>query len=88
MLKAVGYSDDDLAKPFIGIANTWTEIGPCNWHLRKLGAEAKRGIRAAGGTPFEFNTIPTDPAGESEHLIPKYHGFCSNQELPIPVGSA
>jgi len=57
MLKAVGYSDDDLAKPLIGVANTWTEIGPCNWHLRKLAADVKRGIRAAGGTPFEFNTI-------------------------------
>lgn len=57
MLKAVGYSDDDLAKPLIGIANTWTEIGPCNFHLRKLAADVKRGIRAAGGTPFEFNTI-------------------------------
>jgi dihydroxy-acid dehydratase len=57
MLKAVGYSDEDLAKPLIGVANTWTEIGPCNWHLRKLAADVKRGIRAAGGTPFEFNTI-------------------------------
>ena len=57
MLKAVGYSDDDLAKPLIGVANTWTEIGPCNFHLRKLAADVKRGIRAAGGTPFEFNTI-------------------------------
>ncbi len=57
MLKAVGFSDDDLAKPLIGIANTWTEIGPCNWHLRKLAADVKRGIREAGGTPFEFNTV-------------------------------
>jgi dihydroxy-acid dehydratase len=57
MLKAVGYTDDDLAKPLIGVANTWTEIGPCNWHLRKLAADVKRGIRAAGGTPFEFNTV-------------------------------
>ena len=57
MLKAVGYGDDDLAKPLIGVANTWTEIGPCNFHLRKLAADVKRGIRAAGGTPFEFNTI-------------------------------
>lgn len=57
MLKAVGFSDDDLAKPLIGVANTWTEIGPCNWHLRKLAADVKRGIRAAGGTPFEFNTV-------------------------------
>ncbi len=57
MLKAVGFTDDDLAKPLIGVANTWTEIGPCNWHLRKLAADVKRGIRAAGGTPFEFNTV-------------------------------
>ena len=57
MLKAVGFSDDDLAKPLIGVANTWTEIGPCNFHLRKLAVDVKRGIRAAGGTPFEFNTI-------------------------------
>src|SRR5574342_509002 len=57
MLKAIGLSDDDLAKPLIGVANTWTEIGPCNFHLRMLGAKVKEGIRAAGGTPFEFNTI-------------------------------
>ncbi len=57
MLKAIGLTDDDLAKPLIGIANTWTEIGPCNFHLRKLAADVKRGIRAAGGTPLEFNTI-------------------------------
>ncbi|MBZ0308528.1 MAG: dihydroxy-acid dehydratase, partial [Anaerolineae bacterium] len=57
MLKAVGYGDDDLAKPLIGIANTWTEIGPCNFHLRVLAAKVKEGIRAAGGTPFEFNTV-------------------------------
>ena len=57
MLKAVGFSDDDLAKPLIGVANTWTEIGPCNFHLRKLALDVKRGIRQAGGTPFEFNTI-------------------------------
>jgi dihydroxy-acid dehydratase len=57
MFKATGLSDDDLRKPLIGIANTWTEIGPCNFHLRKLAADVKRGIRAAGGTPLEFNTI-------------------------------
>ncbi|HLA42068.1 MAG TPA: dihydroxy-acid dehydratase, partial [Aggregatilineales bacterium] len=57
MLKAIGFSDDDLAKPLIGVANTWTEIGPCNFHLRKLAAQVKAGVRAAGGTPFEFNTI-------------------------------
>ena len=57
MLKATGLTDDDLAKPLIGVANTWIEIGPCNFHLRKLAADVKRGIRAAGGTPLEFNTI-------------------------------
>jgi dihydroxy-acid dehydratase len=57
MLKAIGLSDDDLNKPLIGIANTWTEIGPCNFHLRMLAHEVKKGIRAAGGTPFEFNTV-------------------------------
>ncbi len=57
MLKAIGLSDEDLAKPIIGIANTWTEIGPCNFHLRRLAHKMKEGIRAAGGTPFEFNTV-------------------------------
>ena len=57
MLKAVGYDDEALAKPLIGVANTWTEIGPCNFHLRKLALDVKRGIREAGGTPFEFNTV-------------------------------
>jgi dihydroxy-acid dehydratase len=57
MLKAIGYTDEDLAKPLIGIANTWTEIGPCNFHLRMLAHQVKLGIKAAGGTPFEFNTV-------------------------------
>ena len=57
MLKATGLSDDDLRKPLIGIANTWTEIGPCNFHLRILAHAVKEGIRAAGGTPLEFNTV-------------------------------
>jgi dihydroxy-acid dehydratase len=57
MLKAIGLTDDDLARPLIGIANTWTEIGPCNFHLRRLAAKMKEGIRAAGGTPLEFNTV-------------------------------
>jgi dihydroxy-acid dehydratase len=57
MLKAVGFSDDDLRKPLVGVANTWIEIGPCNYHLRDLAAHVKRGIREAGGTPMEFNTI-------------------------------
>ena len=57
MLKAVGFSDSDLKKPLIGVANTWIEIGPCNYHLRDLAAHVKDGIRAAGGTPMEFNTV-------------------------------
>jgi dihydroxy-acid dehydratase len=57
MLKAVGFSDADLKKPLIGVANTWIEIGPCNFHLRDLAVHVKDGIREAGGTPMEFNTV-------------------------------
>ena len=57
MLKAVGFTEADLKKPLIGVANTWIEIGPCNYHLRDLAVQVKEGIRAAGGTPMEFNTI-------------------------------
>jgi dihydroxy-acid dehydratase len=57
MLKAVGFTDADLKKPLIGVANTWIEIGPCNYHLRDLATHVKAGIRGAGGTPMEFNTV-------------------------------
>jgi dihydroxy-acid dehydratase len=57
MLKAVGFSDEALSRPIVGVANTWIEIGPCNFHLRRLAAKVKEGIRAAGGTPMEFNTV-------------------------------
>ncbi|HEY7352970.1 MAG TPA: dihydroxy-acid dehydratase [Terriglobales bacterium] len=57
MFKAVGFTDEDLAKPLIGVANTWIETMPCNFHLRRLSAKVKEGIRKAGGTPMEFNTI-------------------------------
>ena len=57
MLKAAGFSDADLKKPLIGVANTWIEIGPCNLHLRTLAEHVKAGIREAGGTPMEFNTV-------------------------------
>jgi dihydroxy-acid dehydratase len=57
MLKAVGYTDRDLKRPLIGIANTWIEVMPCNIHLRDLATHVKEGIREAGGTPVEFNTI-------------------------------
>ncbi|MEX1335143.1 MAG: dihydroxy-acid dehydratase [Candidatus Limnocylindrales bacterium] len=57
MLKAVGFSDEDLAKPIIGVATTWIETMPCNLNQRRLAEFVKEGIRAAGGTPMEFNTI-------------------------------
>jgi dihydroxy-acid dehydratase len=57
MLKGIGFTDEDLAKPIVGIANTWIETMPCNFHLRALAARVKEGVRAAGGTPMEFNTI-------------------------------
>jgi len=57
MLKGIGFSDADLARPLVAIANTWTETMPCNFHLRRLAAKVKEGVRAAGGTPMEFNTI-------------------------------
>src|SRR5437764_788888 len=57
MLKGIGFTDDDLARPIIGVANTWIETMPCNYHLRRLAVKVKEGIRAAGGTPMEFNTI-------------------------------
>jgi dihydroxy-acid dehydratase len=57
MLKSVGFTEKDLERPIIGIANTWTEIGPCNYHLRRLAEKVKEGVRAAGGTPMEFNTV-------------------------------
>ncbi len=57
MFKAIGFTGEDLSKPLIGVANTWIETMPCNFHLRRLAAKVKEGIRAAGGTPMEFNTI-------------------------------
>src|SRR3954462_10808539 len=57
MLRATGLTDEDLRRPLVGVANTWIEIGPCNYHLRELAVHVKDGIRAAGGTPLEFNTV-------------------------------
>ena len=56
-MKGIGFDDDDLRRPTIGIANTWTEAMPCNFHLRGLAEHVKEGVRAAGGTPMEFNTV-------------------------------
>src|ERR687895_1950768 len=55
--KAVGFTDEDLRKPLIGVAHCWIEITPCNWNHRKMAEKVKEGVRAAGGTPIEFNTI-------------------------------
>ncbi len=57
MMKGTGLSDEDLQKPIIGIANTWIETMPCNFNLRRLAKHVKNGVRAAGGTPLEFNTV-------------------------------
>ena len=57
MLRAVGLQDEDFSKPLIGVANTWSEVTPCNYHLRDLAKNIKEGIRKAGGVPIEFNTI-------------------------------
>ncbi len=57
MFKAMGLTDADLEKPLVAVANTWTEVTPCNVHLRELAVSVKEGIREAGGTPLEFNTI-------------------------------
>ncbi|HEX4804204.1 MAG TPA: dihydroxy-acid dehydratase, partial [Myxococcaceae bacterium] len=57
MLKAIGFTTADLARPIVGVANTWTETMPCNYHLRRLAQQVKEGIRAAGATPMEFNTV-------------------------------
>ncbi len=62
MLKAIGFTDDDLAKPLIGVATTWIETMPCNFNQRRLAEFVKQGIRRAGGTPMEFNTISVSDA--------------------------
>src|SRR3989304_790638 len=55
--KAIGFTDEDLTRPLVGVAHCWIEITPCNWNHRKLAEKVKEGVRAAGGTPIEFNTI-------------------------------
>ena len=57
LLKALGLTDKDIAKPFIGVANSYTNIVPGHIHLNQIAAAVKAGVSAAGGTPFEFNTI-------------------------------
>jgi dihydroxy-acid dehydratase len=62
MLRAIGLKDEDFERPIVGIANTWTEAQPCNFHLRELAQKVKEGVRAAGGTPLEFNTVAVNDA--------------------------
>src|SRR5215475_13906413 len=62
MLKAIGFSDADLSRPLVGVAHSWIETMPCNFGLRTLAAKVKEGIRAAGGTPMEFNTVAISDA--------------------------
>ena len=57
MLRAVGLRDEDFAKPLVAVANTWSEVTPCNLHLRDIAEKVKAGIREAGGVPLEFNSI-------------------------------
>src|SRR3954465_15961178 len=57
MLKGIGFTEEDMHKPFIGIANTVVVTMPCNFHLREIAQRVKEGVRAAGGTPFEFNSV-------------------------------
>ena len=57
MLKATGFTDEDLAKPIVGVGTTWIETMPCNLNQRDLAVHVKRGVRDAGGTPMEFNTV-------------------------------
>lgn len=68
MLRAIGLKDADLDKPLIGIANTWAETQPCNYHLRELAEHVKRGVREAGGTPLEVNAVPANDALGMGHV--------------------
>ncbi|HUK75273.1 MAG TPA: dihydroxy-acid dehydratase [Nitrososphaerales archaeon] len=67
MLRAIGLADEDFDKPIIGIANTWVEAQPCNYNLKELAEHVKRGVRDAGGTPLEFNTIAINDAMAMGH---------------------
>ncbi|MDG6925807.1 MAG: dihydroxy-acid dehydratase [Nitrososphaerota archaeon] len=67
MLRAIGLTDDDLERPIIGIANTWVEAQPCNYHLREVAQRVKQGVRDAGGTPLEFNTVAVNDAMAMGH---------------------
>ena len=57
MMKGIGFTDEDLARPIVGVAHSWIETMPCNFNMREMAARVKEGVRAAGGTPMELNTI-------------------------------
>src|SRR2546426_7023616 len=67
MLRAVGFTDEDFEKPQIGVASSWNEVTPCNYHLNRLAGAAKDGARAAGGVPVEFTTIAVSDAISMGH---------------------
>ncbi|GBC99431.1 Dihydroxy-acid dehydratase [bacterium HR17] len=68
MLRAIGLTDEDLRRPLVGIANTWAEVNTCNHHLRRLAEVVKQGVRDAGGTPLEFNTVAANDAMGMGHI--------------------
>src|SRR6058998_284617 len=67
MLRAVGFTDEDFAKPQVGVASSWNEVTPCNYHLNRLAAAAKEGARDAGAVPVEFTTIAVSDAISMGH---------------------
>src|ERR1700747_601824 len=83
--KPIAFTDADLARPIIGVANTWIETMPCNFHLRRLSAKMKEGIRAAGGTPMEFNTIASSD-GETMGTEGMRASLVSRRHLFAPCG--
>jgi dihydroxyacid dehydratase/phosphogluconate dehydratase len=87
-LKGIGFDDEALARPIVGVASTWIETMPCNFHLRALAAKVKEGIREAGATPMEFNTIAISDgitmgtSGMKTSLVSRYvHSLFSDQYL-------
>ena len=85
-LKGVGFDDEALQRPIIGIANTWTETMPCNFHLRSLAQRVKEGIRAAGATPMEFNTVAISD-GITMGTQGMKTSLVSREGPPSPLGS-
>ena len=82
MLKAIGFTDEDLAKPLVGVATTWIETMPCNYNQRRLAESVKEGIRAAGGTPMEFNTVSVS---DGRFTIITEKSTCT-LDAPVPPG--